>query len=213
MRKVTAIRAGRGRAKRVNVFLDGQFAFSLDAEVAVKENLQLEQELSAERAEALITVDCFSRCLAAAARYLSYRPRSESELRERLSQRGFGKDTVESVIARLRKQGLVDDAAFAKFWKDHRQYFNPRSRWLTSLELGQKGVAREIIAQAIEAVDDEDTAYRAALSKARALSRCDYKDFRRRLGGYLQRRGFNYQVIGRTVNLIWQENEGGQDSI
>jgi regulatory protein len=190
MRKVTAIRAGRGRAKRVNVFLDGQFAFSLNAEVAVKENLQL-----------------------AAARYLSYRPRSESELRERLSQRGFGKDTVESVIARLRKQGLVDDAAFAKFWKDHRQYFNPRSRWLTSLELGQKGVAREIIDQAIEAVDDEDTAYRAALSKARALSRCDYKDFRRRLGGYLQRRGFNYQVIGRTVNLIWQENEGGQDSI
>jgi regulatory protein len=74
-------------------------------------------------------------------------------------------------------------------------------------------VAREIIDQAIEAVDDEDTAYRAALSKARALSRCDYKDFRRRLGGYLQRRGFNYQVIGRTVNLIWQENEGGQDSI
>ncbi len=97
MKKITALRTGRGRGKRVNVFLDGKFAFSLEAEVAMKEDLQVEQDLSADQIEALARSDHFHRCLNAAAHYLSYRPRSESELRERLLQRGFDGDSVEAV--------------------------------------------------------------------------------------------------------------------
>ena len=81
MRKITALRIGRGRRKRVNVSLDGRFAFSLEAEVAVKEGLQVGQELSANQIEALTRFDHFHRCLNAATHYLSYRPRSEFELR------------------------------------------------------------------------------------------------------------------------------------
>ena len=87
MRKITAIRAGKGRRKRVNIFLDNRFAFSLEAEVVVKNRLRIEQELSATEVEALARDDNFQRCLDTAARYLGYRPRSESELRQRLRQR------------------------------------------------------------------------------------------------------------------------------
>ena len=111
----------------MNVFLDGSFAFSLEAEVAMKENLQLEQELSEDKIEALTGADLFQRCLNAAFRYLSYRPRSEAELRERLKRRGFEADSMEAVLTRLREQGLVDDLAFAQFWKDNRETFRPRS--------------------------------------------------------------------------------------
>ncbi len=213
MKKVTAIRAGKGRSKRVNVFLEGKFAFSLRAEVAAKEDVQLQQELSAEQIEALARSDHFHRCFEAAVHYLSYRPRSESELRERLYRRGFGDDSVEAVIARLKEQGLVDDAAFAQFWKDNRQSFNPRSQWLTGLELRQKGVASEIIDQTVGAIDDEGSAYRAALNKARSLPLSDYQGFRHRLGGYLRRRGFNYEVINHTVKKVWQEYGEGQDGL
>ena len=205
MKKITAIRAGRGRGKRVNVFLDGKFAFSLEAEVAVKEDLQVEQELSVGQIEALARSDHFHRCLNAAAHYLSYRPRSESELRERLYRRGFGDNSVEAVIAKIKEQGLVDDTAFAQFWKDNRESFSPRSQWLTRLELRRKGIAKEIIDQVVDVIDDDESAYRAALSKARGLSQSDYQSFRRRLGGYLRRRGFSYEVINHTVELMWQE--------
>jgi len=205
MKKITAIRAGRGRGKRVNVFLDGKFAFSLEAEVAVKEDLQVGQELSVGQIEALARSDHFHRCLNAAAHYLSYRPRSESELRERLYRRGFGDDSVEAVIAKIKEQGLVDDTAFAQFWKDNRESFSPRSQWLTRLELRRKGIAKEIIDQVVDVIDDDESAYRAALSKARGLSQSDYQSFRRRLGGYLRRRGFSYEVINHTVELMWQE--------
>ncbi|MDH5696531.1 MAG: RecX family transcriptional regulator [Dehalococcoidia bacterium] len=204
MKRITALRAGRGREKRVNIFLDGKFAFSLDAEVVAKERLKVEQVLSAERIEALARSDHLHRCFNAAVHYLSYRPRSEPELRERLHRRGFDGDSVEAVITRLKEQGLVDDIAFAQFWRDNRETFSPRSQWLTRLELRRKGVANDIIDQVVDTIDDEDSAYRAALSKARSLPRSDEQSFRRRLGEHLRRRGFSYGVINHIVNRLWQ---------
>ena len=205
MGKITALRIARGRGKRVNIFLDGKFAFNLEAEVAAKERLQVEQVLSDTQIEALARSDRFHRCFNAAVHYLGFRPRSESELRERLRQRGFDGDSLKAVITRLKKQGLVDDMAFAQFWKGNRESFNPRSRWLTRLELRNKGIANNIIDQVVDTIDDNDSAYQAALRKARSLSRFDQQVFRRRLGEYLQRRGFSYGMINHTVERLWQE--------
>jgi len=205
VKKVTALRLGRGRGKRVNIYLDDRFAFSLEAEVAVREGLKVGQELATDQIEALARLDSVQRCLNVATRYLSYRPRSESELRERLCQRGFDGDSVEVVLGRLREQGLVNDVDFAQFWQDNRQSFSPRSRWLTRLELRRKGVAEEIIDQVVSAASDDDSAYRAALGRARRLPVSDYQGFRRRLGGYLKRRGFSYGVINNTVEQLWQQ--------
>ncbi len=205
MTKITALRVGRGWRKRVNVFLDGKFAFSLEAEVAVKEGLRIGQELSTDEIGAMARSDNFHRCLSAATHYLGYRPRSESELSERLRQRGFDDDCIEVVLTKLKEGGLVDDMAFAQFWRDNRESFNPRSQWLTKLELRQKGVASDIIDKVIDTVNDEDSAYRVALDKVRNLPLSDYQLFRRRLGGYLKRRGFGYGVINHTVGRLWQE--------
>lgn len=205
MSRITAIRAGRNRAKRVNMFLDGQLAFRLEAQVVAKQGLRVGQELSADQIEALVSSERSERCLNAANRFLSYRPRSEFELRERLHQRGFEDDNAEAVITRLKEQGLVDDVAFAEFWRDNRETFSPRSQWLMGLELRKKGVAAHIIDEVIGDADDYDSAYRAASSRARRLPLSDYQTFHRRLGDYLRRRGFSYGVISHTVKRLWQE--------
>jgi regulatory protein len=208
MKKVTAIRSGQ-RGKRVNIFLDNKFAFSLEAEVALKEGLKTEQALSEDEIEALTKADHFQRCLNAAFHLLSYRPRSEAELSERLHRRGFDDDKVAAVLAKLKEQGLVDDLAFAQFWKENRQSFRPRSQWLTRRELRQKGVAQDIIDQVATQLDDQDSAYRAAMTKAHHLSTADYDSFRRKLGQFLKRRGFGYGLIKPTVERVWQEAGGG----
>jgi regulatory protein len=205
MKRVTAIGEGKRRKRRVNIFLDDKFAFSLEAEVAVKENLKVGQELSEGDIEALAGAELSQRCYEAALRLLDYRPRSESELKERLARRGFGEDNVVTAIARLREQGLVDDLAFAQFWKENRQSFSPRSQWLTRHELKQKGVDDEVIERVVADVDDEGSAYQAAIARAHSLPVADYEGFRRRLGEYLKRRGFGYGVIKNTVKKVWEE--------
>ena len=205
MSRITAVRTGRKTGKRVNIFLDSRFAFSLEAEVVVKQGLRVGQELSEDQVAALARTEHHDRCLSAATRFLTYRPRSESELRERLYKRGFGEDGIEVAIARLKNQGFVDDIAFARFWKENRDSFSPRSQWLTGLELKKKGVSADVINEVVRDTDDGDSAYRAALDKAHRLPLSDYEIFRRRLGEFLKRRGFSYDVISRTVRRLWQE--------
>jgi regulatory protein len=113
----------------------------------------------------------------------------------------------------LEEQGLVDDRAFAQFWKDNRESFGPRSRWLIRSELKRKGVTEDVIDQVVGEVEDADSAYHAASSKARRLSLSDYEGFRHRLGEHLRRRGFGYAVINRTVEQLWQERGNSSDSI
>ena len=146
-------------------------------------------------------------CLDAAYRYLSYRPHSEAEIRHRLHQRGFADETAEKAIAKLKEQNLSDDFAFAKFWKDNRLSFRPKSKRLIKKELRDKKVAPEIIEQVTEDIDDEEIAYKLGSGRLPTLAHLDYLDFYRRLSSYLMYRGFGYEVIKRTVALVWQERE------
>jgi regulatory protein len=187
------------------MFLDGKFVFALETEAVVKEGLKVGQELSTDRIDSLLASLHISRCLDAAYRYLGYRPRSEVEIRERLNRRGFPAEHIDTVITKLKEKGLLDDADFARFWKENRESFKPLSRRATSRELKQKGVSEEIISEVVSEIDEGESAYRAAISRVSRLSKLDYEQFRRKLGEYLRYRGFGYSVINQTIKRVWQE--------
>ena len=157
--------------------------------------------------------DNFQNCLDAAFRFLTYRPRSEAETRSRLHRLGHEDEQIEKVIAHLKKLELLDDEAFAKYWKENRNSFNPRGRRMLRSELRNKGVDSEVIDEVVKDTDDKDNAYRSAMKRARTLSLSDYSQFRRRLSSYLQRRGFEFGVINNAVKEAWQERlkESGQN--
>ncbi len=203
--KITALREeGRNKGK-FRLYLDGRPVLKLEAEVVAEERLSVSRELTEPDINRLLVLNEYQRCLKAALHYLSFRPRSEFEVRTRLRQRGFDSQNIDSAVTRLKEQKLIDDEAFADFWRENREAFSPRSKRMTALELTQKGVARGVIDEAVSALDDSGSAYRMALAKARKLPRTDYKLFRSRLGGYLKRRGFSYEVISNTVEKLWRE--------
>lgn len=205
MSKITALRSNKRTDKRVSLFLDGKFAMSMDAEVVVKEGLKIGQEMPDDRLKTLTKNAGLSSCFNTAYRYLGYRPRSAAEMRERLQHRNFEDSQIEIVINKLKEQNLLDDTAFAQFWKENRESFRPTSQRLIRLELKKKGVADETIDEVVSQMDDTDSAYRAAISKAKRMSHQEYETFRRRLGDYLKRRGFGYSAINQTIKKVWQE--------
>jgi regulatory protein len=208
-RKITAIRAGRNsRVQRSNIFLDGKFAFSLDNGVVLKESLRIGQELSSPEIKQLTQANTEQRCLNAALQFLSFRPRSEAETRLRLRRRGYPDAAIDPVVSQLKRSRLLDDAAFAGFWKENRSSFRPRGQRLLKLELRRKGVKSEIIDEVTEDLDETENALRAAVNRARTLPVSDYQIFRQRLGNYLQRRGFSYRVANTAVQKAWQERTG-----
>ena len=148
-------------------------------------------------------------CLNAAYHYLSYRPRSEGEIRQCLRRRGFADEVAEKAIAKLREQNLSDDFTFAQFWKENRLSFKPKSKRLIKKELRDKKVATEIIEQVTADIDDEEIAYKLGARRMSILANLDYPSFYRRLSSYLAYRGFGYEVIKHTAALVWREKEQG----
>jgi regulatory protein len=204
--KITAISAGRSRrARRSNIFLDGKFAFSLDNEVIAREKLKVGCALPSDYVRELANIDHFQRCLNAAFDFLSFRPRSETETRQRLQRRGFESVEIERALSELKRLNLIDDAVFAEYWKENRNSFRPRSQRMVKLELRSKGVETAIVDEVVDDIDDSQNAYRAAMEKARKVPVNDYQIFRRKLGGYLQRRGFGYGVINKVIDRVWAE--------
>lgn len=131
-------------------------------------------------------------------------------MRQRLHQRGFDSEAVERTITKLKEQELIDDYAFAAFWKNNRLSFKPKSKRLIAKELKDKKVTQEIVEQVTEDIDDDSNARKLGCSRMQILAHLDYPDFHRRLSNYLGYRGFSYEVIKRTVALLWQEKESRQ---
>jgi len=163
------------------------------------------QSLSPEEIEQLQRRDSVETAHDRALRFLSYRPRSCAEVKDYLERRKVPPPIALLTVDRLTGSGLLDDEAFARYWVENREAFRPRGKRALRFELRGKGVPDKIIDHAVEDVDEYKSADRAARDRARRLSQLDYQTFRRRLGGFLQRRGFDYGIVKETVNRLWQE--------
>jgi regulatory protein len=200
---ITALVAQKRNKERVNVYLDGEFAFGLALIEALK--LHKGQQLSDDDIARLKALDEIEVAHDRALNFLSYRPRSSEEVRRNLHQKEFAERTIETVIERLTGAGLLDDAAFARYWVDNRERFEPRSRRALRYELRQKGVPDPAIQAALDDLDEEDAAYRAASARLRRYARADEETFRKRLGDFLARRGFGYEIVRDVLDRLWQE--------
>lgn len=185
--------------KRVNVYADGEFLLAVSVELAAERDLREGEELSAGHLRILRDLETKDSAYRAALRLLGYRPRSEQELRKRLRLKKMSARSIESALARLRKNGLLDDAAFARFYVESRP---ARSRRMVRYELGTRGLTSDLADEATQEIDDAEEALKAATKRARRVTREDSTVFRRRLGAFLASRGFSYGTIQRTIAAL-----------
>ncbi len=203
-RKVTALTPQQRNKERVNVYLDGKFAFGLAAIVAAR--LKPGQSLSDEEFRRLQALDEVEEAYNKTLNYLAYRPRSRVELERYLKEKKVSEEASAAVIERLGRAQLIDDQDFARYWVENREQFAPRSKRALRSELRQKGLSDTDVQAAVADVDEEHSAYEAARKRAPRLAALDRETFYRRLSGFLQRRGFGYDVVKRVVSRLWQEH-------
>ena len=141
----------------------------------------------------------------AALRLLSSRARSETEMRTRLAMRGFDPAAIDDEISRLHGSGLLDDQKFAEAWVEDRKRVSPRGRRMLRYELLGRGIDPSAVEQAVDGIDDRETALQLARGRARKGPRGTYEAFYAKVGGFLRRRGFDYEVTAAATRAAWQE--------
>jgi len=203
MPQITSLVVQRRNRGRVNVYIDGNFAFGLASILAA--TLHIGQELAKEEIALLQEKDAIEAAYEKCLNFLSYRPRSRQEVERYLAQKEVQDSTVEEVVARLERQHLIDDREFARFWVENRETFRPRGRYALQHELWQKGVSPDAVDAALVDLDENASAQRAAEKYARRLANLNKETYYKRLLGYLQRRGFGYGVSRRIVDQMWSQ--------
>ncbi|HET8521929.1 MAG TPA: RecX family transcriptional regulator [Thermomicrobiales bacterium] len=194
---------------RLNVELDGEFAFGIGAELAEATGLAAGMNLTVEQVKELLARDQVGKAIEAAIRLLTRRPRSEREIRQRLRQKGFDAPAIDAAIARLEDWRYLDDADFARFWVENRESHKPRGRRLLEQELRQKGIDRDLITETIDAaeLDERAAALDLGRAKLRTYGGLDTMTTRRRLGSYLARRGYDFSVVRATLDQLLGEDD------
>ncbi|GLV58164.1 regulatory protein RecX [Dictyobacter sp. S3.2.2.5] len=210
--RITGLQPQANNPDRISIFVDEHFLMGVNTLLVLKMGLRLGQELTPAQVQQLEDEEALQKAVDRAMNYLSFRPRSREEVRRYLKQKQTPLELIDAVIERLNQLDLINDESFASFWIESRERFRPKGAQAIKNELKMKGVKREVIDEVVTGEQDEELALRAGRKKAQSLLRqpdMDYNAFRTKLGPFLQRRGFSYEVTKRVAQQLWEESSQG----
>jgi len=203
---ITAVERQEKHPQRYNIYLDGEYAFSVHEDILVKHRLLKGGVLESRLVESVLRDEERQKAYHAALRYMSGRPRSEKEVRDRLAAKGFEEEAIVSVLHQLNREGYLDDREFARMWAEQRVHSQKKGRQYVVQELKRKGIGRDRIQEALNQLDEQieaDHAYGLLSSRWPKLSG-EHRAKKQKLLAFLLRKGYTRSVIQQAVRQ-WNE--------
>jgi regulatory protein len=205
--KITGLQPQKRSKRRVSVFLDGSFAFGLHRDTVAEHGLREGMEVDRAELDRIFLDEQLREGRYYAFLLLSYKARTTTELRQRLTRKGFSPDIVSRTLQRLAELKMIDDAGFARQFAADRVSIGHKGKWRVRQDLVKRGVEREHIEEALAAAPDETEAAREVAQKFLSRNqRLEPAVLKRRLYAFLARRGFSLDTIRAVLNI----NEAGE---
>ena len=209
---ITRLARQKRDAERVSVFIDGAFAFGLALDLAVQAGLRKGRTLTVEEQQALLDDEERLKARTVALDYIAYQARTEREVRQKLQRKGFSEPVADEAVARMRELGYLDDADYARAYARGRLGGRGHGPHRIRADLLRRGVARPtidaVLDDLVEHDDLRETALRHGRKRWRRLQREDdpYKR-RKKLADFLQRRGYDFDLIREVTETLEAEDE------
>lgn len=216
--QITDIQPQKKNPQRVNVFIDGSYAFAVSQEAKIINHLKINESLTNKEINKLVFLDQVERLYEKAIKFLSFRPRSEKEIRESLLQKLWKSDkgeeekknfekSINQVINKLTKIGQVDDQEFARWWIEQRTRFKNTSPRVIKMELLRKGIKKEIIEEVFSeiSINPLELAIDVGRKKLNNYQKYEPKVFREKMGRLLASKGFDWEIIKKAVDTLGQK--------
>ncbi len=208
---ITAIEKQKHHASRFNVYIDGEYAFSVHEDVLVKYRLLKGREIDGDEMREILQYEEENRARQYALKYLSYRPRTRHELIQHLLHKGFTEEICKQTANWCNEHGYVDDERYAFQWVEERMRLRPRGRYLLQQELLKRGIPALYVERALRQIpaDSEEEAACELVEKKFIRQTYQQKDVdvdkvMGKAGAFLQRKGFTSEVIRRTLHKLRQ---------
>lgn len=212
---ITMVEKQKRSRHRYNIFINDEYAFSVHEDIMIKHRLLKGETIHPEQTASILEDEERNQAYMKALRMIGRRPHSTSEVKRKLKEQGIEQAVIEWTCELLKKQNYINDEEFAKMWTEHRIYSQKKGRNLVRQELQQKGVSKELVKDAMEAIDPDEE-----LQGALKLGQNKWKqtsgtvlDRKRKTGAYLLRRGFTNSIVSKTLAVLSQNHheEGAEE--
>lgn len=209
---ITRIAPQRRDDSRVSIYLDGEFIFGLSVDVMQLYALEKGQFLPYEKVLTLVEEDQLKKAKATALEFISYRGRSEKEVRDKLEKKSFSPEIIEKAVSRFEDLGYINDETYARDYARSRLQGKGYGPQRIRMDLKKRGVPKHLIEEALQELDEADSYYEIALREGRkrwqrlAKETDPYKR-KKKLGDFLLRKGYNYDVVRQVMDRLERGDE------
>lgn len=200
--QITKVAPAAKTPGRYNIFVDGQYSFSLDELQLVQAGLHSGLDIDEEQLAKFRNESEFGKNYIRAIDLISRRLRSEKEIRDYARRKSWTADNTERVIERLKARGYLNDKVFAESFVRARQNAGKYSRRRIELDLRRKGIADSIVKEVLHDEVSDTDALRKLITK-----RVKRYDDPTKLKAYLLRAGFNYDDINREIDAYYNSSD------
>lgn len=205
MNIITKIEVGKRNKERVNIYIDEEYAFSISAELVYKENLKVKDKIDVDSLKKLADEDNYLKCKNSALRTIEKTYKSEKELRDKLSLKGYEDHIIKRTMDFLREYNLLDDTNYAKMYVKDRAKNQGKKK--IKYALLQKGIDENVIEDELEKLNNDEIrslVYDMALKKYNILKKRESDSYKlsQKLYRFLMGKGYDYDLIKDVVKSI-----------
>ncbi|NLK43784.1 MAG: hypothetical protein GX300_05265 [Tissierellia bacterium] len=192
---------------RVNIYVDNKFAIGIDMEIMYKYKLEIDMDVDDDFISDILVAEEKNNAINYALKLLSYRARSEKEVYTALKRKGFEEDIIEYSINYCKDLDYLDDRKFAESYIRDKINLSKLGTERIRYELKLKGVSEDIINRELRVNKDEQFQSAMELGEKRLrLYKNDSREAKyRKLSGFLQRRGYSYDIISKVLKELLQD--------
>ena len=202
---ITQISQQKKNKNRVNIFLDGKFAFSLNIELLVKYHLKVDANIDDIQMQLIIKENDLLYWWERVINFLSFRPRSKKEIIDYFKKKEVGEETQKVLLSKLIDRKYINDMEFVDWFVRQRLNFKPKGQKLLRLELMQKGIEKSTIDEYfanVPIVNETETAFAIVQKKLLSWRNLDEFTRKQKITGFLGRRGYNWESIGVVLKRL-----------
>ncbi len=206
--KITKIEEQKKNKNRMSVFIDGAFAFGIDAFSLYALKLKESDEVSEERLALITDTILFEDAKNYAAKLLTQRSYTERDMKRKIKDRTGSDEVTEKTIAFLKEYKLIDDVDFAHRYAKDCLHLKKYGKQKIKFKLLEKGISKEIAEETIESIcsyDDELNTLFPLIEK-KLGGNFDIKNVMK-TKRYFASRGYRFDEIDTALRKLKAESE------
>ena len=205
---ITSVTAQKNK-RRVNIFLDGEYSFSLDLDNFGQLGLKVGKELNQEEVSEIVKKSEFQKAFDKTLNFATRRLRSQKEIADYFRRKEIDISIHQIIIDRLKRLELLDDQKFAKWWVEQRLRFKNKSKKDITFELRQKGIDNQTIKNVLDDSEIDELKIAKELIKKKYYKWKKYdggdksheKIRNQKIAQYLSGKGFSWEIINSVIDI------------